>query len=194
MLAPWKKSYDKLSILKSRHITSPTKVCIIKAMVFSVVTYGCESWTIKAECRRIDAFKLWCWRRLLQIPLDCKEVKPVNSKGHQPWIITGRTDAEAEAPILRPPDVKSQRIRKDPDAGKAWGQEKRATEDEVVGWHYRLHEHEFQQTPGDITVPIAQCNTGRYQQHPQLRSSGGCYEKIYPGHSWITRRNIKLKF
>ena len=154
MLAPWKKNYDKLSILKSRHITLPIKVCIIKARVFPVVTYGCESWTIKAECRRINAFKLWCWTRLLESPLDCKEIKPVNSKGNQPWIIVGRTDAEAEAPIHWPPDVKSQLIRKDPDAGKAWGQkEKRATEDEMVGWHHRLNEHEFQQTPGDIPVP-----------------------------------------
>ena len=107
MLAPWKKSYDKLSILKSRHITLPTKVCIIKARVFPVVTYRCESWTIKAECWRIDAFKLWCWTRLLQSPLDCTEIKPVNSKGNQPWIIVGRTDAEAEAPIYWPPNVKS---------------------------------------------------------------------------------------
>ena len=88
------------SILKSRGITLPTKVCLVKAMVFPVVMYGCESWTIKkAEGQRIDAFELWCWRRLLSA-LDCKEIHPVNPKGSQFWIFIGRTDAEAEAPIF----------------------------------------------------------------------------------------------
>ena len=69
MLAPWKKSYDQRSILKSRDITLPTKVCLVKVMVFPVVMYGCESWTVKkAEHQRIDAFELWCWRRLLRVP------------------------------------------------------------------------------------------------------------------------------
>ena len=73
------------SVLKSRDITLPTKVCIVKAMVFPVVLYGCESWTVKkAEHRRIDAFKLWCWKKTLESPLDCKEIKPVNPKGNQP--------------------------------------------------------------------------------------------------------------
>ena len=107
------------SILKSRDITLPTKVCIFKAMVFPVVTYRCESWTIKkAEHQRIDGFELWCWRRLFESPLDCKEIKPVNPKGNQSWVFIGRTDAEAETPILWSPDVKRQLIRKDPDAGK----------------------------------------------------------------------------
>ena len=101
------------SILKSRDITLPIKAHLVKAMVFPVVMNGCESWTIKmTECRRIDAFELWCWRRLL----DCKEIKPVNPKGNQFWIFTGRTDADA--PILWPPDAKSQLIGKDPEAGK----------------------------------------------------------------------------
>ena len=95
------------SILKSRDITLLTKVCLVKAMVFPVVMYGCESWTIKkAECQRIDAFELWCWRRLLRVPLDCKEIQPVNPKGNQSWIFIGRTD-EAEAPILWSPDAKN---------------------------------------------------------------------------------------
>ena len=95
------------SILKSRDITLPTKVCLVKAMVFSMVMYGCESWTVKkAECRRIDAFELWCWRRLLS-PLDCKESQPVHSKGDQSWVFIGRTDAEAETLILWPPDMKN---------------------------------------------------------------------------------------
>ena len=91
------------SILKSRDITLLTKLCIVKVMVFPVIMYGCESWTInKAECWRIDAFKLWCWRRLLKVPWrrSSKEIKPVHPKGNEPWIFIGRTDAEAEAPIF----------------------------------------------------------------------------------------------
>ena len=89
------------SILKSRDITLPAKVCLVKAMVFPVVMYGCESWTVKtAECRRIDAFELWCWRRLFESPLDCKEIQPVHPKGDQSWVFIGRTDVEAETPIL----------------------------------------------------------------------------------------------
>ena len=90
------------------------------------------------------------WRRLLGVPLDSKEIKPVHPKVNQPWIFIGRTDAEAEAPILWPPDVKSRLIEKDPDAETDWGQEdKGAKEDEMVGWHHRLSEYEFKQTRGD---------------------------------------------
>ena len=125
------------SILKIRDITLPTKVCLVKAMFFSGVTYKCESWTIKkAECQRIDAFKLWCWRRLLdckRYPLDCKEIQPVHPKGNQFWIFIGRTDAEAQAPILWPPDGKNWLIGKDPEAGKDWRQEEKGmTEDEML--------------------------------------------------------------
>ena len=118
MLAVWKKNYDQpKQILKSRNITLLTKIHLVKAMVFSVVMYGCETWTIKkAEHQRTDTFELWCWRRLLS-PLDCKEIKPINPKGNQSWIFTGRTDAEAEAPIFGPPDVKSQLTGKDTDPG-----------------------------------------------------------------------------
>ena len=95
------------SLLKSRDITLPTKVCLVKAMFFPVVMYGCEGWTIKkAEHRRTDAFKLWCWRRL-DFMLDCKEIQPVHPKGNQSWVFTERTDAEAETPILWLPDAKS---------------------------------------------------------------------------------------
>ena len=84
------------SVLKSRDITLPTKVHIVKPMVFPVVMYGCESWTIKnVELQRTDAFELWCWRRLLRVPWDYKEIKSFNPKGNQPWIFIGRTDAEA---------------------------------------------------------------------------------------------------
>ena len=95
------------SILKSRDITLLTQVHLVKAMVFPVVMYGCESWPIKkAECRGIDAFELWCWRRL-ENPLDCREIQPVHPKGNQSGILIGRTDAEAETPILWPPNVKN---------------------------------------------------------------------------------------
>ena len=96
------------SILKSRDITLPTKVHLVKAMVFPVVMYGCESWTIKkAECRRIDAFELWCWEKTLESPLDCKEIQPVHSKGDRFWVFFGRNDAKAETPVFWPPHAKS---------------------------------------------------------------------------------------
>ena len=102
-------------ILKSRDITLPTKIHLVKAMVFPVVMYGCENWTIKkAEHQRIDALELWCWRSCS--PLNCKEVKPVNPRWNQPWIFNGKTDAEAEALILWPPDVKNWLTGKDSDA------------------------------------------------------------------------------
>ena len=123
------------SILKSRDITLPTKVHLVEAMVFPVVMYGCERWTIKkAERHRVDAFELWCWRRL-ERPLDCGKIQPVHPKGNQSWIFIRRTDAEAETPILWPPDTKSWLIGKDPDAGKDWIREKGTTEDEMVEWH-----------------------------------------------------------
>ena len=88
--------------------------------------YGCESWTVKkAECWRIDAFELWCWRRLLKSPLDCKEIQPVYFEGDQPWDFFGRNDAKAEAPVLWPPHAKSWLIGKDSDAGRDWGQEEK---------------------------------------------------------------------
>ena len=96
------------SMLKCRDITWPTKVHLVKAMVFSIVMYGYESWTIKkAESQRIDAFELWCWRRLFESPLDCKQIQPVHPKGDQSWMFIGRTDAEVETPIFWPPHVKN---------------------------------------------------------------------------------------
>ena len=94
------------SLLKGRDIALPAKVCLVKAMVFPVLMYGCESWTTKkAEYRRIDAFELWCWRRL-ESPLDCKEIQPVYFKGDQSWVFIGRTDVKAATPILWPPECK----------------------------------------------------------------------------------------
>ena len=94
------------SILKSKDITLSTKVHLVKAMVFPVVMYVCESWTIKKAKRRIDAFELWCWRRL-ESALDSKGIQRVHPKGDQSWVFIGRTDAEAETPILCPPDAKN---------------------------------------------------------------------------------------
>ena len=96
------------SILKSRDITLPVKARLVKAVVFPVVMYGYESWTIKkAECQRIDVFELWYWRRLLRVPWDFKEIQPVHPKGDQSWVFIGRSDVKAETPVLWPPHVKS---------------------------------------------------------------------------------------
>ena len=112
------------SILKSRDDTLPTKVHLVKAMVFPVVVYGCESWTIKkAECQKIYAFELWCWRKLLRLPWTAKKSNQSILKEINPDFSPGRTDAEAEALILWPPDKKKKKkknrlIGKEPDAGK----------------------------------------------------------------------------
>ena len=112
------------SILKSRDII-PTKVHLVKAMIFPVVMYGCESWTIrKAECQRIDAFEMWCWRRL-ESPLDCKEIQPVHSEGDQPWDFFGGNDAEAEAPVLWPPHVRVDSLEKTLMLGGIGGRRRR---------------------------------------------------------------------
>ena len=96
------------SIFKSRDITLPTKVHLVKAMVFPVVMYGCESWTVKkAECQRMDAFDPVVLEKTLERPLDCKEIQPIHSEGDQPWDFFGRNDAKAETPVLWPPHVKS---------------------------------------------------------------------------------------
>ena len=134
------------SVLKTETSFFPKKVCIVKVkvMIFTGVIYRCESWIIKkSEHWRIDAFELWCWRRLSS-SLDCKEIQPVHPKGNQSWIFIGKTDAEAETPILWPSDDKNWLIEKDPNAEKDWRREKGMTEDEMVGWHYRGNRHEFE--------------------------------------------------
>ena len=124
-------------LLKSRDSALPTKVHIVKAMVFPVVLYGYENWTIrKAESWIIDAFGMCCWRRL-EISSDSKWIQPVYPKVNQSWIFIGRT--HAETPILWSPDAKTSLSRKDPDAGKNWRpEEKGLTEYQTVGWHYWL--------------------------------------------------------
>ena len=171
------------SVLKSRDITLPTKVCLVKAMVFLVVMYGCESWTVKkAEHWRIDAFELWCWRRLSRVPLDCKEIQPVNLKGNQPWIFIGRTGAKDETPILWPLNAKSWRIGKDPDAGKDGRQEEKGmTDDNMVGWHHRLNGHESEQDLGD----------GEGQGGLECCSPWGCKESDMT--EWLNNNNNERK-
>ena len=123
---------------------------VVKVIVFLLVMYRCESWTIKmAECLKSWCFQTVVLEKTLESPLDSKNIQPVHPKGNQSWIFIGRTDAEAETPILWPPDVKNWLIGKDSDAGKDWGQEEKGTtEDEVVGWHHRLDGHGFEQAQG----------------------------------------------
>ena len=123
------------NILKSRDITLSTEVRLVKALIFPVVIYGCESWKYKKSWALKN---WWFWtvvlEKTLESPLDSKEIQPVHPKGDQSWVFIGSTDVEAETPILWPPDVKNWVIWKDPDAGKDWRQEKGMTEDEMVGW------------------------------------------------------------
>ena len=138
------------SILKSRDITLPIKVRLVKAMVFPVVMYGCESWTIKkAERQRIDAFELWCWRRLLRVLWTVRRSNQSILKEISPGCSLEGLMLKLKLPILWPPDMKSWLIWKDPDAGKDWGQEEKGTtEDEMAGWHHRLNGHGFGWTLG----------------------------------------------
>ena len=151
VLQPWnqrclllgRKAMTSLdSILKSRDITLLTKFCIVKAMVLPVVMHGCER-------QRIDTFELWCWRRFLRVPWTANRSNQLVLKEINPEYSFGRTDAQAKAPVLWPPDVKSWLIRKDPDAGKDWRKEKGMTADKMVGWHHWLNGHEFEQALGD---------------------------------------------
>ena len=155
------------SIFKSRDITLPTKVRLVKAMVFPVVMYGCESWTIKkAEHWRIDAFELWCWRRLLRVPWAVRRSNQSILKEISPGYSL-RTHAEAETPILWPSDAKRWLIRKNPDAAKDWGQEdKWTTEDEMVDWHHWLNGLEFGWTlgVGDEQGDLACCSSWGHKE------------------------------
>ena len=172
MLAPWKRSYDKprQHIKKQRHYFA--NKCP------SSQSYGFSSshvWMWELDYKESWALKNWCFltvvlKKTLESPLDCKEIKSVNSKGNQSWIFIGRTDAKAETPILWPPDAKNWLLGKDPDAGKDWRQEEKGTtEDEMFGWHHRLDGHEFEQAPGvgDGQGSLAWCS-------------------LWVGHDWMT--------
>ena len=138
---------------------------ILQARILEWVD-GCKSWTIKkAEHRRVDVWTM-VLEKTLESPLDSKEIQPVHPKGNQSWIFIGRTDAEAETPILWPPDAKNWLILKNPDAGQDWRQEKRTTEDEMVGWHHRLDGHEFEQIPrvGDRQGSLSCCSPWSHKE------------------------------
>ena len=135
------------SMLKSRDITFPTKIRLVKAMVFPVVMYGCESWTTIKESWMPKNWSFWTvmLEKTLESPLACKEIQPVHPKGNQSQIFIGRTDIESETSTLWPPDANNWLIWKDPDAGKDWRQEEKGTtEDEMVGWHHWLNGHKFE--------------------------------------------------
>ena len=138
------------SIFKSRDISLPKKVCLVKAMVFPVVMYGCESWIVKkAERRRIDAFELWCWRRLFRVPWTARKSSQFILKEISPGCSLEGWMLKLKLPILWPPHVKSWLTGKDPDAERDWGQEEKGmTEDEMAGWHHRLDGRESGWTPG----------------------------------------------
>ena len=132
------------SILKSRDIILSTKVHLVKDTVFQVVMFGCESWTIKKAQCRIDAFELWCWRRLL----DCKEIKTVYLKGNQAWIFIEGLMLKLKLQFFGHLMQRTDSLEKDSDAGKDWRlEEKGTTEDEMVEWHHRLDGHDFEQAP-----------------------------------------------
>ena len=151
MLTPWKENYDqpRQHIKKQRHYFA-NKSLSSQSNGFS----SSHVWMWELDCKENWALKNWCFctvvlEKTLENPLDSKEIQPVHPKGNQSWIFIRRTDAEAETPVLWPPDVKSWLIGKDCDAGKDWGQEEKGTiEDEMVGWHHRLNGHEFGWTPG----------------------------------------------
>ena len=162
-------------ILNSRDITLPTKVRLVKAMIFPS-----RVWMWELDCEESWAQKSWCFwtvvlEKTLDSPLDCKEIQPVHPKGDQSWVFFGRTDAEAETPILWPPHMKSWLIGKDSDAGRDWGQEEKGTtEDEMAGWHFQLDAHEFGWTlgVGDGQGGLACCDS---------------WQRV--GHDWVTELN-----
>ena len=168
------------SILKSRDITLPTKVHLIKAMVFSVVhvrmwELNHKDWTPKNWC-----FWTVLLEKTLESPLDCREIQPVHPKGNQAWIFIGNTETKAEAPVLWPPDVNSQLIGKDPDARKDWRQEEKGmAEYEMAGWHHWLNGHKFEQVLGgdEGQGGLSCCNPL------------GCRV----GHSWATEQQQNVK-
>ena len=147
------------SILKSRNITLPSKVRLVKAIVFP-----CMDWELEyKECWVLKNFWTVVLEKTLESPLNCKEIQPVHPKENQSWIFIGRTDAKAETPILWPPDAKNQVTGKHPDAGKDWWrEEKGTTEDEMVGWHHWHDKHEF----GDGQRDQASCSPwGHKESH-----------------------------
>ena len=161
------------SILKSRAIALPTKVYLVKAMIFPVVMYGCESWTVmKAECQRIDTIELWCWQRFLRVPWTARRSNQSILKEISPGFSLERMMLKLVL-VLWPPHAKSWLIGKYSDAGRDWGKEEEGrTEDEMAGWHHQLDGYESEGTArvGDVQGGLACCN------------SWGCRFR----HNWVT--------
>ena len=185
MIAPWEKSYDqpRQCFKKERHYFADKGP--------SSQSYGFSSsrvWMWELDHKESWVLKNWCFwtvvlEKTLESPLDCKEIQPVHPKGNQSWIFIGRTDAEAEAPMIWPPDARNW-LRKDPDAGKDWRQQKKGmTEKEMVGWHHQLYGHEFEQAlgVGDVQGSLVCC------------SPWGCKESnTTEGWNWTKLSIIKL--
>ena len=165
-------------MLKSRDITLPTKVHLVKAMVFPVVMYGRENWTVKkAEHWRIDAFDLWCWRRLLRVPWTARRSnQSILKEIRMSWVFVGRTYAEAETPILWPPDAKSWLIWKGPDAGKDWRQEEK-------GWQ--------RMRCLDGITDLMDTSLGNFRSWRWTRRSGVLQSmgSLRVRHDWMTKLN-----
>ena len=191
ILAPWKKSYDQ----PRQHIEKQR--CYFADKVLSSQSYGFSSslvWMWELDYKESWALKKWCFwmvvlEKTLESPLDFKEIQPVHAKGNDSWIFIGRTDAEVETSILSPPDAKNWLTRKGPVAGQDWRQEeKKPTEDEMVGWHHRLGGHDFEQISGvgDGQGSLVCCSPWGYKR---------------VGHDWVAELNgtfansygIKLK-
>ena len=152
MLAPWKKSYDKprQCISKSRDITLPTKVCLVKAVVYPVVMYGYESWTIKkAEHQRTDAFELWCWRRLLTVPWTARRSNQSILKEISPEYSLERLRLKLQLQYFGHLIRRADSLEKTLMLGGIGGRRRRGWQRTMVGWHHRLNGHEFEQTPGN---------------------------------------------
>ena len=179
MLAAWKKSNGKpRQCIKNQRHHFADKGPSSQRYGFSIVMYGCESWTIKkAEHWRNDAFELWCWRRFLRVPWIAS-IKPVNPKGNQPWILIGRTDAEIEAPILWPCDVKSRLIGKVPDAGKDWRQEEKMAK--VMGWL-------------DGIIDSMDMTLSKLQKTVKDRETWCARNLQIVGHNWMTEQQVQMQ-
>ena len=179
------------SILKSRDITLPIKACLVKAMVFPLVIYGCESWAIKNWW-----FLTVVLEKTLESPLDCKKIQPIHPKGNWSGLVIRRTDAEAEILLIWPLDAKNWLIWKDPDGGKDWRQEEKGTtEDEMVGWHHRLDKNEFEQVrswwltgePGMLQIMGSQ--RVRHNRATELNLKTVTVFRSHPGNlGWYTER------
>ena len=204
---PWFHSFTQSLGKESWLLSTETDKPILKfkwnfaKKSLSSHVYGFSSghvWMCKLDYKESWAPKNWCFwtvvlEKTLESPLDCKEIQPVHPKGDQSWVLIGRTDVEAETPILWPPDAKSWLIWKDPDAGKDWGQEEKGvTEDVMVGWHYRINGHEFEQTPGDSEEQgsLACCSPRSRKESHSLAAEQQHIHKSNVGWSLLAHKRI----